>query len=74
MMFDQTTPIRFAMWNFMNTSDGIADPHSPAWDWQFVIHNPTPNKTYTYNARVIIKPFVSREDVVKEYETWGKGR
>ncbi|HAV61754.1 MAG TPA: hypothetical protein DCY13_05245, partial [Verrucomicrobiales bacterium] len=43
MMFDQEAPIRFAMWNFVkDATTGKADPHRPAWDWQFVIHNPVP--------------------------------
>ncbi len=34
MMFDQTTPIRFALWNFIKDASGQPDPHRPAWDWQ----------------------------------------
>ena len=70
MMFDQREPIRFAMWNFFRTADGQADPHSPAWDWQYVIRNPEIGKTYGYRARVVFKPFVSAEDVKKTYLDW----
>lgn len=70
MMFDQGTPIRFAMWNFIRNAAGEPDPHSPAWDWQFVIHNPQAGKSYGYRARVMIKPFVDAEDVRLEYDRW----
>ncbi|MBM3855378.1 MAG: hypothetical protein FJ399_19860 [Verrucomicrobia bacterium] len=70
MMFDRSAPIRFAVWNFIKDSRGNPDPHSPAWDWQFVIRDPQPGATYRYRARVVIKPFVSLEDVEAEYEKW----
>ena len=31
MMFDQTVPIRFAMWNFIKDQDGNPDTHRPAF-------------------------------------------
>jgi hypothetical protein len=74
MMFDQTEEMRFAMWNFMKDEDGQFDPHSPAWDWQFVIRDPKPGKTYAYRARVLIKPFTDREDIEQEYRQWKSGR
>jgi hypothetical protein len=73
MMFDQVEPIRFAMWNFIQDEYGHPDPHSPAWDWQYVIHNPIIGADYGYRARVVYKPFTDRDDVVEEYEQWYKG-
>jgi hypothetical protein len=73
MMFDQVEPIRFAMWNFIQDENGHPDPHSPAWDWQYVIHNPIIGADYGYRARVVYKPFTDRDDVVEEYEQWYKG-
>lgn len=70
MMFDQKEPIRFAMWNFMRNSEGKPDTHSPAWDWQYVIRNPKLNEAYSYQARIVYKPFINKEDVLKEYENW----
>lgn len=72
MMFDQTGPIRFAMWNFFRTGDGKADTHSPAWDWQYVIRSPQLNKEYGYSARIVYKPYAGRKDVLKEYEAWAE--
>lgn len=70
MMFDQREPIRFALWNFNKDMAGRPDAHGPAWDWQFVIRNPEVGKTYNYKARLVIKPFVSPEDVREEYQRW----
>ncbi len=70
MMFDQVAPIRFALWNFNRDATGKPDPTRPAWDWQYVIRGPELGKTYGYKARVVYKPFVSPEDVRREYETW----
>jgi hypothetical protein len=73
VMFDQIEPIRFALWNFSCDTDGNRDPHSPAWDWQYVIRDPVVNRQYGYRARVIYKPFVGRADVVREFELWQSG-
>ena len=70
MMFDRTESIRFAMWNFIRDARGKPDPHSPAWDWHFVIREPVVDQSYSYRARMLYKPFVSRDDVRFEYERW----
>ncbi len=70
MMFDQREPIRFAMWNFIKGPDDKPDPHSPAWDWQYVIREPKVGQTYHYSARMVYKPFIDAEDVRKTYEAW----
>ena len=70
VMFDQTDSIRFAMWNFFLDSGGIPDPHSPAWDWQFVIRSPQRGRTYGYRCRILYKPFESRDTVLGDYEGW----
>ena len=72
MMFNQTAPIRFAMWNFNRNAEGKPDTHSPAWDWQYVIRDPEVGRTYGYRARVVIKPWVDHYDVVQEYRSWRK--
>jgi hypothetical protein len=70
MMFDQDTPIRFAMWNFVKDATGKADPHRPAWDWQFVIHQPVLGQRYGYRARLVIRPFTNRDEILHLYEKW----
>ncbi|MDZ4861411.1 MAG: cellulase family glycosylhydrolase [Candidatus Hydrogenedentes bacterium] len=73
MMFDQKEPIRFALWNFIKNTSGEFDPHSPAWDWQYVIRDPKPGMTYTYRARMLYIPFTTRENILTEYERWAAG-
>lgn len=70
LMFDQSEPIRFALWNFIKGSDGKPDPHSPAWDWQYVIRDPEVGKRYGYRMRVVVAPFEGREDVLARYRSW----
>jgi hypothetical protein len=70
VMFDQTDPIRFAMWNFFTDADGRPDTHSPAWDWQYIIRNPQIDQKYGYRARIIYKPYRGRDDIKIEYEKW----
>ena len=70
VLFDQTEPIRFAMWNFIKNEAGDPDPHSPAWDWQYVIRDPEVGKRYSYRARVVVKPFKGTEQIWKEYRAW----
>ncbi len=72
MMFDQATSIRFAMWNFVKDLTGNADPHRPAWDWQFVIHQPIVGQHYSYRARLVICPFTNRDDILHIYEKWAQ--
>jgi hypothetical protein len=70
LMFDQIAPMRFALWNFIEDESGKPDPHSPAWDWQYVIRDPKVGQRYGYKMRVVVTPFVSREDVLARYRVW----
>lgn len=68
MMFDQAAPIRFTMWNFSN------DTQNPAWDWEYVVHNPQVNQRYGYTAHFVYKKFTGEGDVLDEYVSWLKNR
>lgn len=70
LMFDQIEPIRFALWNFIKDESDKPDPHSPAWDWQYVIRSPKVGQSYGYKMRVVVTPFVSREDVLARFRAW----
>jgi len=70
LMFDQTEPIRFALWNFIRDEEGNPDPHSPAWDWQYVIRAPEVGERYGYKMRLVVTPYTSREDVMARYRAW----
>ena len=70
MMFDRQESMRFALWNFIRNAAGEPNSRSPAWDWQFVIHEPVPGKTYGYRARVLYVPFTTPEAIRAAYEEW----
>ncbi|MBX3180826.1 MAG: hypothetical protein KF886_26055 [Candidatus Hydrogenedentes bacterium] len=70
VMFDQTAPIRFALWNFIKDDAGNPDPHSPAWDWQYVIRDPKVGERYGYKMRVVVTPFTTRADILARYRDW----
>ena len=70
VMFDQAESIRFAMWNFFTDGGGHPDPHSPAWDWQFVVRSPERNRAYGYRCRISYQPFRGYDAVLDEYQAW----
>ncbi|MCB9768610.1 MAG: hypothetical protein H6752_10475 [Candidatus Omnitrophica bacterium] len=72
VLFDQTDPIRFAMWNFFRNESGEPDTHSPAWDWQYAIRDPEMGKKYGYRARIVVKQFEGEEQIWEEYRRWGE--
>ena len=46
---------------------------NPAWDFQFIIPHLEIGKMYEFSARLMYKKYVSRQDVLNEYENWEKG-
>lgn len=42
----------------------------PAWDFQYLIPKPQEGKIYSFQARMIYKPFGSAKDIELEYDTW----
>lgn len=62
--FDSNEEIRFSQ------SPTGGGPENPAWDFQFIIPNPKAGKTYSFQARIVYKPFVDREDILREYRNW----
>ena len=65
-MFETPEVIRFSQ------SPTGGGPANPAWDFQFIIPKVKQEKEYSFRARIIYKPFVSNEDILKEYHQWGK--
>ena len=43
---------------------------NPAWDWQFIIPEYDVMQEYRYQARVVLRPRCSREEILAEYEQW----
>lgn len=46
---------------------------NPAWDYRFRLRGLTPGQPVVIRSRLCYKRFVSRDDVLKEYETWQQG-
>ena len=63
-LFDSAQVIRFSQ---SPTGGGETNP---AWDFQLLITTPKIGKEYKFKARMIYKPFISKEDIVQEYENW----
>lgn len=66
VMFDRTEGIEFR--NGINPQ--FHQNGNAAWDWNYFIFNYEVDKIYEYNARIVYKPFVDRQDVIQEYERW----
>lgn len=64
LMFDNREAIQLGYAQWTNGKFG------PALDWEFIITNPRKDVPYGFRARLVLKPFVSRDDVLAEYEKW----
>ena len=60
--------IRFSLFTFK-----LPGKKRPAWDFQYVVHRVEEDREYGFRARLIWKPWVSREDCLAEYERWKEG-
>lgn len=63
-LFDSDKIIRFSQ------SPTGGGEFNPAWDFQYLIPNPQAEKVYSFETRIIFKPYSSREDISLEYENW----
>ena len=63
LMFDRKENIRF-------THSPTGGGGTPAWDFQLIIPNYRVGERYGFRARIVVKKFISREDVIREYERW----
>jgi len=63
-MFDRSEGIRFSQ------SPTGGGEKNPAWDFQFLVRSFQTNRPYGYCARLVYKPFISRQDVLKEFRRW----
>ena len=59
---------------YMSPSGGGVDSETgrrcPAWDFRYRLSGLAPGEEIALRTRVVYKPFVSREDVLEEYENW----
>jgi uridine kinase len=45
---------------------------NPAWDFQWFIERPRKDKLYRLVYRAVYKPWIDREDVLREYDQFVK--
>lgn len=64
LMFDQSDNVRFT--HSPTGGGGV----NPAWDFQWVLRRPVVDREYHLRARALYKPWVSADDVLREYESW----
>ncbi len=43
---------------------------NPAWDFQWVLHEPRVDEEYRLRARAIYKPWAGEDEIRREYESW----
>jgi hypothetical protein len=67
LMFDRTDGIRFS---HSPSSGGPPSAPNPAWDFQFIIPKYEVLEKYGFRARAVYRERCSREEVVKEFQTW----
>jgi uridine kinase len=56
---------------FTQSPSGGGDGN-PAWDFQWFINRPRKDKLYRLIYRAVYKPWVDREDVLREYDQFVK--
>jgi hypothetical protein len=72
LMFDRTEGIRFTHSPSGGGTNTERQTTNPAWDFQYVIPKYDVNIDYGFKGRLVYRPRCSREDVLKEFETWQK--
>ena len=55
------------------TVNPLAGPFgAPAWDFFWIIRDPSPGVTWELPLRVLWKPFLGRQDILEEYESYNE--
>lgn len=67
LMFDRTEGIRFT---HSPSSGGPPSFPNPAWDFQYILPKFEVLQEYGFRARAVYRERCSREEIVKEYESW----
>jgi hypothetical protein len=68
VMFRESDLVRFTQ------SPSGGGEGNPAWDFQWFIDKPRKGKLYRLIYRAVYKPWISREDVLREYDQFAKAR
>ncbi len=73
VMLDRTEGIRFTHSPSGGGFNAMRQTSNPAWDFQFIIPKYEVNEDYGFKGRLVYRPKCSRDEVMKEYESWKKG-
>lgn len=72
VMFDRTSGLRITHSPSGGGMNTALQSTNPAWDFQYVLPKYEVNTDYELRARLIYRERCSREQVLKEYESWKK--
>ncbi len=64
LMFEPGEDVR------LTHSPSGAGAGNPAWDFQWVLHEPEVDREYRLRARAVYRPWAGEDDIRREYETW----
>lgn len=70
VMFDRTAGIRFTHSPSGGGTNIQRHSNCPAWDFQFIVPGYQVQKEYGFQARALLRPRCSREEVLQEYRKW----
>jgi hypothetical protein len=72
VMFDRTEGIRLTHSPSGGGFNAMQQTTNTAWDFQFIIPKYDVNEDFGFKGRLVYRPKCSREEVMKEYESWKK--
>src|SRR5262249_45082602 len=70
LMFDRSEGIRFTHSPSGGGYNADLQTINPAWDFQRIIPGYDVLQEYGFTARVVYRPYGSRQQVLQEFETW----
>ena len=74
VMFDRTEGIRLTHSPSGGGVNSDAATTNPAWDFQYLLPKYEVKREYGFRARVVYRERCGRDEVLREYETWRKGK
>ena len=69
-MFDQPEATRLSMSPWGGGKNGLKRIFSPAWDFQYVLDDPVPEREYLFRSRVIYEQYTTRDEIDFLYSEW----
>ena len=73
VMFDRTEGIRLTHSPSGGGGDRERATTNPAWDFQYLLPRYDVMREYGFRVRTVYRPTCSREEILREYESWRKG-